>query len=48
MFAGGSDDTSDRAVAEWVVSAPAGTECVVTVRHDRAGVVRTTIDLDDV
>jgi murein tripeptide amidase MpaA len=48
MFAGGSDDTSDRAVAEWVVSAPAGTECGVTVRHDRAGVVRTTIVLDDV
>jgi hypothetical protein len=47
MFAGGSDDTSDRAVAEWVVSAPAGAVCAVTVRHDRAGVVRTTITLGD-
>lgn len=47
MFAGGSDDTSDRGVAEWVVSAPVGTEVAVTVRHDRAGIVRTTIILDD-
>lgn len=45
MFAGGSDDTSDRTAAEWVVSAPAGTECRVTVRHDRAGVVDTTVTL---
>ncbi len=45
MFAGGSDDTSDRGVAEWVVAAPAGTECAITVRHDRAGVVRTTVTL---
>ncbi len=45
MFAGGSDDTSDRGVAEWVVAAPAGTECTVTVRHDRAGVVRTGVTL---
>jgi hypothetical protein len=46
MFAGGSDDTGDRGVAEWLVSAPPGTECVVTVRHDRAGVVRRTITLE--
>ena len=46
MFAGGSDDTSDRGVAEWVVSAPAGTECSVTVRHDRAGIVRTMVTLE--
>ena len=46
MFASGSDDTSDRGVAEWVVSAPAGTEVAVTVRHDRAGVVRTTVQLE--
>ena len=45
MFAFGSDDTSDRAVAEWIVNAPAGTQVAVEVRHDRAGVVRTTIDL---
>lgn len=46
MFAGGSDDTSDRTVAEWVVSAPAGTEVAITVRHDRAGIVRTTVRLE--
>lgn len=46
MFAGGSDDTTDRTVAEWVVAAPAGTPCSVTVRHDRAGVVRADLTLD--
>ena len=46
MFASGSDDTSDRGVAEWVVSAPAGTEVAVTVRHDRAGIVRTSVTLE--
>lgn len=45
MFAGGSDDTSDRGVAEWVVAAPDGAECTVIVRHDRAGVVRTSVTL---
>ena len=45
MFAFGTDDTSDRAVAEWIVSAPAGTECDVTVRHDRAGIVRAAVTL---
>ena len=45
MFASGSDDTSDRAVAEWIVNAPAGTEVDVTIRHDRAGVIRTTVTL---
>lgn len=44
-FAMGSDDTSDRAVAEWIVSAPPGTECNVTIRHDRAGIIRTTVVL---
>lgn len=43
MFAFGSDDTSDRTVAEWIVAAPDGTELPVTVRHDRAGIVRTTV-----
>jgi Zinc carboxypeptidase len=43
MFASGSDDTRDRAVAEWIIAAPAGTELRVTVRHDRAGVVGTTV-----
>jgi hypothetical protein len=45
MFASGSDDTSDRAVAEWIVAAPAGTELRVTIRHDRAGLVRTSFVL---
>ncbi len=45
MFASGSDDTADRAVAEWVVTAPSGTECAVTIRHDRAGIVRTSVTL---
>jgi len=45
MFAYGTDDTSDRAVAEWIIKAPAGTECAVTVHHDRAGIVRHTITL---
>lgn len=45
MFAFGTDDTSDRAAAEWIIKAPAGTECNVTIRHDRAGIVRTTVTL---
>ena len=43
---GNSDDTTDRAVAEWVIDAAAGTTVDVEVRHDRAGVVRTSITLD--
>lgn len=43
MFASGSDDTSDRAVAEWIIAAPACTEFRVTIRHDRAGLVRTSV-----
>jgi murein tripeptide amidase MpaA len=45
MFAFGSDDTSDRVDAEWIVRAPVGTECEVTLRHDRAGIVRATVVL---
>ncbi len=41
-FSSRSDGTDDRAVAEWIVRAPAGTEVAVEVAHDRAGVVRTT------
>ena len=40
-----SDGTDDRAVAEWIVRAPAGTECDVEVVHRRAGVLRTTVTL---
>ncbi len=46
MFAGGSDDTGDRTVAEWIVAAPTGTAVEVTIRHDRAGVVRTSVVLE--
>ena len=43
----GHDPTSDRAVAEWVVVAAAGSAVVVEVRHPRAGVVRTTVTLPE-
>ena len=38
--------TADRAVAEWVVRAPKGTQLALTARADRAGVVRTEVSLD--
>jgi murein tripeptide amidase MpaA len=38
--------TADRAVAEWVVRAPAGTRLALSARADRAGVVRTEVTLD--
>jgi hypothetical protein len=44
-FASGGDDTSDRAVAEWIVTGPTGATCEIEIRHDRAGVVRTTVTL---
>ncbi|MBL8353192.1 MAG: carboxypeptidase [Burkholderiaceae bacterium] len=40
------DVTSDRAVAEWVVSAPRGTRIALTAVADRAGTVRTEVTLD--
>ena len=43
---GNSDDTTDRAVAEWFVRADAGATLDVEVRHDRAGVLRTTVTLE--
>jgi hypothetical protein len=39
-FGAAGDSTQDRAKAEWIVRAPAGTEVAVEVRHQRAGVVR--------
>ncbi len=45
-FASGSDGTGDRTVAEWIVRAPAGTECPVEVVHDRAGTIRVTVTLE--
>jgi murein tripeptide amidase MpaA len=44
-FSTSSDGTDDRTVAEWIVRGPAGTTCSIEVRHDRAGVVRTDVDL---
>jgi hypothetical protein len=38
--------TGDRAVVEWVVRAPKGTQLALTARADRAGVVRTEVSLD--
>lgn len=44
-FAAGSDGTDDRTVAEWIVRAPAGTLLPIELRHDRAGVLTTTVEL---
>ena len=38
--------TADRAVAEWVVSAPRGSHIALTAVADRAGTVRTEVTLD--
>ena len=38
--------TADRAVAEWVVRAPAGTRLALSARADRAGLVKTEVVLD--
>jgi len=38
--------TADRAVAEWVVRAPKGTQLALTATADRAGTVRTEVSLD--
>ena len=42
---GTSDDTTDRAVAEWIVQARTGATVEVEVRHDRAGVVTQVLTL---
>jgi hypothetical protein len=44
-FGAATDGTADRAKAEWVVRAAAGTEVQVEARHDRAGVVRASVTL---
>ena len=41
------NQTSDRLKVEWVVHAPQGGEVYLTARHDRAGVVRATLQLDE-
>ncbi|MCW5665206.1 MAG: carboxypeptidase [Piscinibacter sp.] len=38
--------TADRALAEWIVCAPAGTRVALTARAERAGTVRTQVTLD--
>ena len=43
---GTSDDTTDRAVAEWIVQAPAGSTVEIEARHDRAGVVSLVVSLE--
>jgi hypothetical protein len=45
MFDGGFDPTDDRAKAEWIVRAPAGTTASVTARHARAGTIRAELTL---
>jgi murein tripeptide amidase MpaA len=40
-----ANPTTDRVKAEWVVHAPQGGEVQVTLRHERAGVVRETLKL---
>jgi murein tripeptide amidase MpaA len=40
-----ADPTTDRLKLEWVVQAPAGGELTITVRHERAGVVREVLSL---
>ena len=41
-----SPSTSDRVKVDWVVHAPDGGEITLIARHDRAGKVSTTIELD--
>jgi murein tripeptide amidase MpaA len=45
LFSGPADSTVDRLKMEWVVKAPQGGEVKLTARHDRAGVVRTSVTL---
>jgi murein tripeptide amidase MpaA len=44
-FGGVADPTEERAKAEWVVRAPAGSTLRVTARHERAGTVRREVVL---
>jgi murein tripeptide amidase MpaA len=39
------ESTTDRIKLEWVINAPKGGEVKLTARHDRAGTVRTTVNL---
>ena len=44
-FAPNREVTADRAVVEWVVSAPRGTRVAMTATADRAGTVRAEVTL---
>ena len=39
------DSTTDRAIAEWIVTGPSGANVSVVARHDRAGVARAQVQL---
>ena len=41
----GSDATDERVKVEWVIKAPVGTEIQIEAKHQRAGTVRTTVQL---
>jgi murein tripeptide amidase MpaA len=45
MINTGLEGTSDRAKVEWIVHAPKGGKVKLLARHDRAGVVRTEVEL---
>lgn len=45
VFGWVANTTADRAKFEWVVRVPGGGEVHLTARHERAGVVRRTVDL---
>ncbi len=45
-FLANKQPTGDRAVAEWVVRAPVGTQLTLSASAERAGVVRTEVVLD--
>lgn len=47
VFGWVADPTEDRALFEWTISAPAGIEVDLTARHDRAGVVRVRLKLEE-
>ena len=47
LFGGGSDNTTDRAKAEWIVRGPAGATIPIELRHQRAGTVRTEVTLSE-
>jgi hypothetical protein len=41
-----SDPTTDRAKIEWVIDAPQGGQVGITAAHQRAGTVRTVVNLE--